>query len=167
MSAPKGNKFAIGNSGREKDFDSPGELEIFIDEYFEWCDSHPINVWHSQLDKSTGSPVSVPTQRPYTVEGLALHLGITRQTLLNYQKRDGYDEFFDVIVRAKQRITQQRIELGSVGVLKENFVKFLLVNNDDYVDRSEQKNTNHNTNLNAPLTKEEVVQYSKMLENDC
>ena len=167
MSAPIGNKFAIGNSGKEKDFDSPGELDIFIDEYFEWCDNNPIPVWHSQLDKTTGSPVSIPTIRPYTVEGLSRHLGVTRQTLLNYQKREGYEEFFDVIKRAKERITEQRVEMGTLGVFKEGFTKFLLINNTEYVDRVEQKNTNQNLNYNTGLTTEEIQQISKALENDC
>ena len=167
MPAPKGNQFALGNSGREKLFDSPGELEIFVQDYFNWCDDNPINVWHTQLDKHSGSPVSMPTQRPYTVEGLARHLGVTPQTLLNYQKREGYEEYFAVIKCAKDRITEQRVEMASLGVFKEGFTKFLLINNTDYVDKAEQKVVNQNINYNTDLSKDEIQQISKALEDDC
>lgn len=167
MPAPIGNKFAIGNPGREKDFDSPGELSIYVDGYFDNCDANPIRVWHTQLDKNTGLPVSMETQQPYTVEGLARHLGMTKQTLLNYQKKEGYEEFFDIIRCAKDRITEQRVKLGTLGVFKEGFTKFLLINNSDYVDKVEQKVTSHNTNYNAALTPEEIQQISKALDDDC
>lgn len=38
--------------------------------------------------------------RPYTISGLSLFLGVTRQTLLNYSRKE---EFFDTIEAAKQR----------------------------------------------------------------
>ncbi len=40
-------------------------------------------------------------QLPPTLSGLAVHLDVSRNTLLNYSKRD---EFVHVIARAKQRI---------------------------------------------------------------
>ena len=41
------------------------------------------------------------TGEPLTVTGLALALDTSRETLLNYQKRDGYG---DIVRRAKMRI---------------------------------------------------------------
>lgn len=168
MPAPKGNKFALGSelNGRDKLFESPGELKIFIQEYFDWCDANPINVWHSQLDKASNLPVKVPTQRPYTLEGLATHLGISSRTLRNYRLQEGYEDFFPIIAWARQVITTQRVENGSIGSFKEGFMKFLLINTtDDYVDKVEQKVTNHNYN-SQPLSKEEIKQISDALDSD-
>lgn len=63
--------------------------------------------------------------RPYTVTGLALHLNLTRQGLLNYQERP---EFVDTITRAKQRVEMgyeetlfSKFANGASFGLKENF----------------------------------------------
>lgn len=163
MSAPKHNKFALGNSGKSKTFTSPKKLEACISEYFNWCTDNPIRVVNGNYE---GVPIYVDTVRPYTIEGLAEYLETTRQTLLNYQKEAGYEEYFDIITRAKEKVTRQRIEMGTVGVFKERFTKFLLINNTDYVDKVEQKTTNHNINHNVVLTPEEAREYDKALEND-
>jgi DNA-packaging protein gp3 len=168
MAAPKGNQYALGNEfgGVDKIFDSPGELQTFIQGYFDWCDNNPLYTWHSQLDKSTGSPVKIANQRPYTLEGLATHLGITSRTLRNYKNREGYEEFFPVIMWAKQVITNQRIECATIGAFKEQFTKFLLINNsDEYVDKVEQKVTNTNYN-SEPLTKDQIKEISDALDGE-
>jgi hypothetical protein len=134
--APKGNKFALGNSGRAKKFESPEQLKLFIDQYFDWCDANPI----IRIEWNGKDPVScdVPTQRPYTVEGLCLHLDIDRATLLNYQKEKGYEEFFNIITHYKRRITENNITYGMTGAYNANLVKFLLSNNTEYKDKTEQ-----------------------------
>jgi hypothetical protein len=61
-------------------FKTPKEIEKKINAYFDECDK---------------------TGDPYTITGLALSLGATRQTLLNYEEREG---FFDTIKKAKTRV---------------------------------------------------------------
>ena len=46
-------------------YESVGELQSVIEEYFDFCDEN---------------------EKPYTMSGLALALGISRQTLINYSK---------------------------------------------------------------------------------
>lgn len=138
MPAPIGNQFALGNSGTEKKYDNPKELEEHINEYFDWCDNHPL----IRIEYNGKDPVEceIPTQRPYTIEGLALHLDVDRRTLLNYSKKKGYEEYFPILSRAKRKITQNNIEFGLVGAYNANLVKFLLVNNTEYKDKTEQEN---------------------------
>ena len=52
-------------------------LEIAIRDYFEWCDNNP---WLKQVgyDKE-GIPITIPKKRPYIIEGLCAHIGISRQ----------------------------------------------------------------------------------------
>ncbi len=66
--------------GRSLKFKSARELQKRIDAYFAECEK---------------------TGEPLTVTGLALALDTSRETLLNYQKRDGYE---DIVRRAKMRI---------------------------------------------------------------
>jgi len=142
MPAPKGNKFGY-NGGRPNAFTSPKDLTKEIEEYFNWCDTNPLQIWHTQLDKSSGQPVQITQQRPYTIEGLSLWLNVDSRTLLNYQRAEGYEDFFPIIIHAKQRIANQRIELATAGVFKEGFTKFLLINNSalDYQDKIVQQTT--------------------------
>ena len=135
MPAPKGNKFALGNSGREKIFKSPEELERYINDYFVSIDSNPI-ITKDWVGKDA-IMVEREMQRPYTVEGLCLHLDINRQTLLNYQKEAGYEEYFDIITRAKRRITEQMVTFSLAGGYNAGLAKFLLTNNTEYKDKSE------------------------------
>jgi hypothetical protein len=177
MPAPKGNKFAIGNSGQAKKYSSAKKLQEDIDAYFRWCDENPYKINHtSQIvtekvnRKVVKRPLLVDNVRPYSFEGLAYHLGITTRTLVNYEKQLGYEEFFHTIERARQKINQQRVELASIGVFKEGFTKFLLINNNsqDYADKVEHKNTNTNINFNSgPMTKEEIREISEALEDEC
>lgn len=164
MAAPKGNKFAIGNEGTEKYFDSAEELQDFIDEYFEYCDGNPL-LEQNWVGKE-GVEVLKRTQRPYTIEGLCLHLHITRQTLLNYQKREGYEEYFDTITRAKRKITEQYVTFGLAGGYNTALVKFLLSNNTEYKDKAETE-LSGTVNLGVTVTKKEAKDISDALENDC
>lgn len=137
MPAPVGNKYALGNSGRAKLYETPEQLEKDIEEYFEWCDKNPL----IKIEFIGKEPTEchIPTPRPYTIEGLALHLDIDRKTLLNYTKKKGYEEFFHIVTRAKRKITQNNIEYGLVGAYNANLVKFLLANNTEYKDKTEQE----------------------------
>lgn len=139
MPAPEGNKFALGNSGKPKEWENADSLKNDIQAYFDSVDKSPYLI--NEVAGKDPVIMEVPTQRPYTIEGLALHLGVTRQTLLNYQKAEGYEEFFDVLTWAKQVITNQLVTMALVGAVKEGFAKFLLSNNTEYKDRQEIDHT--------------------------
>ena len=88
-------------AGRPRKFESPEAMQAAVDEYFEI------------------------EERP-TVTGLALHMGLYRQSLINYGERD---EFVDTVKAAKARI-QSHIEqlllyegnaAGKIFNMKNNF----------------------------------------------
>lgn len=62
--------------GRPMIWNDPKKLEILVDQYFDSTDK-------------------------WTLSGLALYLGIDRQTLYNYKERN---EFFDIIKKATRRV---------------------------------------------------------------
>jgi|WetSurMetagenome_2_1015567.scaffolds.fasta_scaffold725691_2 hypothetical protein len=80
-------------------------LQSDINNYFEQCDI---------------------SRKPYTICGLANYLGMTRQTLLNYENKDQY---FDTIKKAKSRCEQYAEEClfnnrqvaGVIFNLKNNY----------------------------------------------
>ncbi|MGX4584047.1 terminase small subunit [Paenibacillus chitinolyticus] len=120
--------------GRPLKFQSVGELEVRIMEYFnscyeeEWIEMlvDDETVWRPRLDRF-GIPMRKQV-RPFTISGLAVYLGTTRQTLLNYEEKD---EFFDTIKYAKAKIenyteeqlfnSQAKNMTGIIFNLKNNY----------------------------------------------
>lgn len=118
-------------TGRPRKYSSPQELERVVDLYFDDCDEQ---------------------DRPYTVTGLALALGVTRDQLLKYQV---LPEFEDAIKRAKQRVAAYAEEqlyrrngqvAGIIFSLKNNFgwkdsfeSTNVNIDGNDILDRIEKK----------------------------
>lgn len=106
----KGNDYAL----KYKD---AKELKEKIDKYFKTCDEQ---------------------HRPYTICGLALFLGVHRETVLNYSKREAYA---DIMSAARLRIeTQLEESLYRLG--NNSGVIFNLKNNYGWKDTVEVNN-NH------------------------
>ena len=83
--------------GRPLLFKTPKELQEKIDEYFAHCDNRVKEVYNKEL----GDHIMVSDPEPYTMAGLAWFLGVDRQTILNYEERDG---FFGAIKNARARV---------------------------------------------------------------
>lgn len=114
MSAPKGNKNAIGNNGgRPALFNSSDELQSKIDEYFD-------GGAHKKKYSTLAGIVEIPI---YTICGLAYYLGFSsRSTFYEYENKI---EFSDNIKKAKLRIEmsyeetlQEKAPTGAIFALK-------------------------------------------------
>jgi len=106
MGAPKGNKYAVGTKL------SPEEVAIGAEEYFKKCDN--TKWFKNEAIKSgdrAGEIIQIPVSTPYTIRGLCVHLGITRQTFLNYDKDK---KFFEVCTRIRDKIETNQVE-GAVN----------------------------------------------------
>jgi len=125
------------NAGRPLKFKSAAELQKKIDEYFESCfeevwTQDEEGKWNPVLDRHGN--VLKKQVRPFTISGLAVHLGTTRRTLLDYEERD--DEYSHTIKAAKQKIesfTEEQLftNRNTTGVI------FNLKNNYGWTDKSE------------------------------
>lgn len=102
--------------GRPVAFESVEVLENKINDYFKVCDE---------------------IGEPYTITGLADHLEVTRQTLLNYTNKD--TEFFATIKKAKTKIERQYELRALKGEYNSAVAIFLMKNNFGYVDKTEQE----------------------------
>ena len=99
-------------AGRPPEFKTPEEMQAAIDEYF----SEDGDAYMGMGEDRIFAP---------TISGLAFHLGLSRQSLCNYEKKD---EFLDTIKRAKSRVEialEQRLfgqaVTGTIFNLKNNF----------------------------------------------
>lgn len=115
-------------AGRPPIYKTVEELEPLIDEYFTFCDNRIQQVYSKKRD----DVIEVINPEPYTMAGLAYALGMDRQTLLNYSKKD---EFIGTIKRARDRVhhdVERRLMDGAgVGAI------FSLKNNFDWRDKTE------------------------------
>jgi len=129
MSYPKEKR---NKTGSPRKFESPDQMTKMIDQYFIDCDNNTIE----ELDKN-GVLKMVRKARPYTITGLCLALGITRQTLLDYEQLEDRQEFADVIKKARLRCENQLEEKiitnNSVGAM------FLTKCNFGYIEKQEIK----------------------------
>lgn len=110
--------------GRPRQYETVEDLEEVIKDYFKSCWVDKVTETTDKDGTCTMSTVTYQN-RPYTVTGLALHLNLTRQGLLNYQARP---EFVDAITRAKQTVEMgyeetlfSKFANGASFGLKENF----------------------------------------------
>lgn len=95
-------------AGRPLKFNSLEELQEKINNYFKFCDEN---------------------KKPYLVTTLALYLETTRETLTDYQEKDG---FSDTINKAKQKIMSYAEEAlfkngqvaGPIFSLTNNYSKY-------------------------------------------
>lgn len=93
--------------GGNRKYKNAEEMKLVIEEYFDMCNNN---------------------RRPYTVAGLARYLGLTRKSLLEYQKKYG-GEYAVIIEDAKTRIEEfveaclfkSGIATGTIFNLKNNF----------------------------------------------
>ena len=117
MPAPKGNQYwRFGNPGRPKIFATPDELWDKAIEYFDWANANPWKKHEAvKAGDHFGENVSVPIERPLSYEGFCLFADISRQTLENYCKEDGYEEYFDTALKIKMIIDTQQLEGAMVG----------------------------------------------------
>lgn len=125
MAAPKGNKYGCGYYPpyRPRAYATPEAFKEATDDYFNWIDNNPImknEALKSGLD--AGRIIQVPTQRPYLIEGLCDHLGITVQTFMNYESKEEYKAFFEVCAYVRQKIYRQNLEYGYSGAFDAGLV---------------------------------------------
>lgn len=151
MPAPKGNKFAVGNKGTEKKF-TPQQWSDIIEEYFSFCDNNPL--FKNEALKSgdrAGEIIRIPAARPYLIEGLCDFAKIDMQTFYNYLEKEGYEDYFEITARARNRIFQQNIEYGYVGAYDSNLVSRKLGLADKKELRAELKEQKINLEYNGTL----------------
>jgi hypothetical protein len=104
--------------GRPPKLQDPTTLKKLVDSYFQYCDDNPyiINVPVTG-GNNAGMLIPVPKPRPYIIEGLCLHLGISRITFYNIlakntQQSENDEEIFNIFTYASDKIRSQQITGG-------------------------------------------------------
>ncbi len=85
--------------------------------YFQWCDSNPVQ--KPELIRSgadAGVVIYLPIPRPYTLSGLCIHLGITKEYMYSAAKSDTKNDFYFVANKLLEIIHTQKLEYTYAGV---------------------------------------------------
>lgn len=110
---------------------TPDELLDACNGYFQFIESNPFQEEQiinrtSKIESADGRTIELPytkatvsKMRPFTIEGLCNHIGIVKQTLLNWEKESDY---LDVITRVRQIIYNQKFEGAASGFLNPNII---------------------------------------------
>lgn len=108
-------------TGGKFQFKTAEDLMLAAQNYFEWCDTHPIRAARVIKNAGTMDAETRDEQLPrcYTFEGLCDHIDITDWTnfVNDNKEREG---FADVFGRIRNKIRRNQIEGGMVGLYKEN-----------------------------------------------
>jgi len=123
--------------GRPPKYTDPEEFERKAEEYFDLCDSHVL----IKVIKKKNKPdviEEIPTPMPYTVPGLAYHLGFAdRHEVWFYRVHN--KKFSHTVKKIMLKIENQRIEGGLTRKRSEPVSIFDLKNNFGYKDKIEQE----------------------------
>lgn len=116
--------------GRPPKFKTPEELEAKAEGYFQYCDTHPIEVWQRKAaaanqSAKNGSGVksdegTMYIRRPYTLDGLGLWLEIYDWRHFRAYHQD--DDFSPVIRALEARVRDQQVSGAVVGMYNANLV---------------------------------------------
>ena len=91
----------LTNGGRPSCFETEEDLTAAIEDYFNSCLT-------PMIDEETGLMTGMRWWKKPTLGGLAIHLGVCRETIWHYSKSD---RFFNTIKKAKDIITNFTEEL--------------------------------------------------------
>lgn len=91
----------LTNKGKPPIFETEEKLTAAIEDYFNSCLT-------PMVDEETGLVIGMKWWKKPTLGGLAIHLGVTRETIWNYGKSDLH---FNTIKKAKDIITNFTEEL--------------------------------------------------------
>ena len=129
----------LNDDGRPRKYEAAEDLLNAINAYFLYCDSEKET---STNDKGHEKI----TQKPYTITGLCIYLGITRETWSQYAK---LAPFADIITIAKLKVENYVEENSLNGKINPIMSIFNLKNNFGWTDRFDINTNVQPEQLNA------------------
>lgn len=139
---------------------SPEDLWESAIAYFMWCDANPI--YRHEVVKSgsdAGKIYDVPIDRPYTLRGLCMHMGITMEYLYEVSRSREKNDYFFVVKTILDIVHTQVLEGTLAGVYSQvAAVKHLNLGNDAVHDTNNVVNINVIADAPKLLTDESEIE---------
>lgn len=116
----------LSRVGRPPIYPDPKDLAKVADEYFQWCDDHPIETSsRKQTDnngKAKAGGVNFTTARAYTLDGFCLFARISDWAAFKKAEAHRDSEYLGVIHAIEQTIRDQQVSGALAGVFQANIV---------------------------------------------
>lgn len=163
MAAPKGNQFwkLRSKHGVDKIFKEPEVLWQEACKYFEWVDKHPWMKIKTNTKVHGTEYEEVPTERPYTLSGLCVFLGVSRSWWRQFKsdRRKENDQlahdFLTVFSKIEEIMYTQKFEGAATGSFNANIIARDL-------GLSEKTETEHSGSINfSHLSDDELLEKIK------
>lgn len=122
----------IRGVGRPRKFESPEEIIEAYHEYLNYCVSYQV-----ETVTNKGDVVAVTKPRVPTFGGFCNYAGIDYETLMNYEKREGYEPFFGTIKSIKQHILSGKLDALTNGEGSTTGLIFDLKANHGLMDKNQ------------------------------
>ena len=140
--------------GRPPIFSDPEVLQEQVDQYFIHCDE-------TLIDKPIirkGETFLQQVTTPYTMAGLALWLGMSRDALNRYRHDD---KFCDVLTQARNKVESNNVTMGLLGIYEPKLNALNLASNFGYATRSEVHNENEEVDTSTKDDQDELKRIAK------
>ena len=119
MPAPIGNQFWRKRSkhGRDAIIQSPEVLAKAADEYFQWCEDHPLIT----TKNFNGNVIQDHLPRVFTKEGIAIFCGVCDWKVIKRLEKD-HEDFVPIISHIENVIYNQKYTMATVNVFNSNII---------------------------------------------
>ena len=117
----RGKVFSV--NGAERPFKNVNVFWSACVDYFEEVEKNPKYV--AEVIKSgekAGELIPVPKEVPFTLAGLALHLGISASTLARYRDWPDYSEFWEAMAQVDLEIERRNFVGAAIGIYNPNIM---------------------------------------------
>ena len=98
---------------------TPEQLTKKIEEYYIYIESNPIKKVKTESNSKDTKTYIEYIQRPYTIEGLSEFLNVTHKTFNNWENNP---LLLPIVIRAKQKIRQNKMEGAVAGIYNANII---------------------------------------------
>lgn len=129
MPAPKGNRFGVDseNFKKPKAYPTVGDWANVFLQYLEEMND---KVWNKKeaikSGENAGTLIDIPTSTPLSIRSFCVFANIHLDTFLNYESKEGYEEYFDITKRMRTVIQSNQIEGATVGAYNSNIIARLV-----------------------------------------
>ena len=152
MAAPKGNRYGVdsGNFFKPKAYTPEEWGHVFLDylkdrQDKEWQKKEPI-----KSGDRAGDIIDIPHCLPLTIRSFCVFANVIPDTFRNYEKAEGYEEYFLITTRMRNVIEADQIDGATVGAYNPNIIARLI----GLKDRSDV--TSNDTEIDNNVTVEIV-----------